>query len=83
MTNFQEVRFYEIHNIYLDELDCLDQENLLLNIQGKEEDLVVVTKLIHHWPRHFSVLLLIGNLLAESGTNRRLKVGEVARFYYR
>ena len=44
VMNIQKTRLNEIHDSYLDSFGYLDQESLLLKIQGKlEEDVVVLT----------------------------------------
>ena len=43
VMNIQKTRLNEIHDSYLDEFGYLDQESLLLKIQGKLEEDVVLT----------------------------------------
>ena len=45
---YRKTRFNEIHNSYLNEFGYLNQESLHLKIQGKLEDVVVVTGFVFH-----------------------------------
>ena len=56
MASIQELRLKDIQNSSLDELGYLEQESLLFNNRAKRR-VMVVAKLVHRWPCHFSVLI--------------------------